>query len=188
MRPSNTSMFTPADPEDALEAWVGIGERQKKLEAAATGGLHGHSRRERSLWGPPEVGEDSVRRVVWLRRYRCVVCEAVCTVAPRGIATRFLYATTAIASGLLLWGVWLWSAARCRLEVSPDRLRGISEPQRWRSLNRWVRRTANLFALQELDTRASGHDLARRIGHLLVGRGPPDLDQHRRAVQGALIR
>lgn len=161
-------------------------------EAAAhhEGGLHlhGHGRRERSLWGPPEVGEDSVRRVVWLRRYRCVVCRAVCTVAPRGIATRFLYATTAIASALLLWGVWLWSAARCWREVSPDRLRGISEPQRWRSLHRWVRRAADLFALQELDTRASGHDLARRIGHLLVGRGPPDLDQHRRAVQGALVR
>ena len=150
--------------------------------------LHGHGRRERSLWGPLDVGEDPVRRTVWLRRYRCTRCRAACTVAPQGIATRFLYATTAIASVLLLWGVVLWTATRCRLEISPDRLRGFSEPERWRSLHRWARRSADLFGLPVTNPGSSDRVLARRVGHLLVGRGPPHLDQRRRALQGALAR
>lgn len=58
-------------------------------EAAALyeGGLrlHGHGRQERSLRGPQDVADDSVWRVVWFPRDRCVVCGAVCTVLPRGI-------------------------------------------------------------------------------------------------------
>ena len=150
--------------------------------------LHGHGLRERCIWGPPEVGAESMRGTILLRRYRCIECRAVCTVAPRGIATRFLYATTAIASALLMWGVWLWTAAKCRLEVSPDRIRGVSEPERWRSLQRWARRSSDLFGLPEVNSGASVRGRARRAGHILVGRGPPDLDQHRRAVEGALAR
>ena len=125
---------------------------------------------------------------IWLRRYRCIVCRAVCTVAPRGVATRFLYATTAIASALLLWGVWLWTAAKVRLEVSPDSLHGLSAPDRWRSLHRWATRSAELFELPESLGGESSRELARRVGHVLVGRGPPGADQHHRAVQGALAR
>lgn len=150
--------------------------------------LYGHGLRERSIWGPPVVGAESVRVTIWVRRYRCIDCRAVCSVVPRGIAPRFLYATTAIASALLLWGVWLWTAAKVRLTVSPDRLRGLSEPERWRSLHRWVRRRADLFELPDSLGGQTCREVARRIGHVLIGRGPPDLDQHRRAVQGALAR
>lgn len=48
-------------------------------------------------------------------------------------------------------------------------------------------RSGDLFGLSDL-VAENDRELARRIGHLLVGRGPPNCDEHRRAVQGALVR
>ena len=158
--------------------------------AAHQGGrlrLHGHGRRWRSVWGPSEPDGEPVRRCVRLRRYRCTECRTVCTVAPRGIAGGFRYAVAAIASALLLWGVWVWTAARTRAALSPDRITGLCEPQRWRSLSRWARRPAELFGLPEVGG-ATDREIARRVAHILIARGPPGLHQHRRLALGACAR
>lgn len=108
--------------------------------------LHGHGRRWRDLWGPGDVDAEPEIRSVLLRRYRCVSCKAVCTVAPRGIGMRLRYALAAIGTALLLWGTWLWTAARTRRVVSPNRRVGSCEPERWSSLGRWSRCAAEVFA------------------------------------------
>lgn len=159
--------------------------------AAHAGGrlrLHGHGRRARDLWGPVAVGGVPEMRTLLLRRYRCVDCRAVCTVLPRGVVRRFQYAATAIASALLLWATWLWTAALTRAAISPHRKIGVCEPERWRSLTRWSRRAAELFRLPGAVHGATAREAARRVVHVLIARGPPGLDEHHRAVVGARAR
>lgn len=150
--------------------------------------LHGHGRRRRNLWGSAEAGAQAVIDTVLLRRYRCVDCKTVCTVAPRGIATGFRYGLAAIGAALLLWGVWSWTAARVRNKVSPNHIVGPSEPARWRSLNRWARRGRELFEVPERIVGETDREVAHRVAHLLIARGPPDLDQCRRVTIGACAR
>lgn len=150
--------------------------------------LHGHGRRRRDLWGPAELGSRPEIFSVWLRRYRCVECGGLCTVAPRGIATRFRYGVTAIAMALLFWGLWAWTAASTRAAISPNTQVGFCEPGRWRSLRRWSRRAAELFALPEALDGKTARGVAHRVAHVLIARGPPELDQRHRIAVGACAR
>jgi hypothetical protein len=143
--------------------------------------LHGHGRRERDLWGLVEVGAGPGLRTI----LRCVECGKVCTVAPRGVGPRLRYALAAVGSAMLLWGVWLWTAARTRQATSPNLHVGFSEPRRWRSLGRWSRRAAEIFELLELVHGATARDIARRVAKILIARGPPELDERCRVVAGA---
>jgi hypothetical protein len=117
-----------------------------------------------------------------------VECGAVCTVALLGVATRMRYGLMAIGSALLLWAVWMWTAAKTRQAISPNARVGLSEPRRWRSLSRWSRRSAELFGLPQRVDGTTARAVARRVAHVLVGRGPPGLDEHRRAWVGACAR
>ena len=149
--------------------------------------LHGHGRRQRTLWGPSEVDARPEIRTVLARRYRCVDCVSVCTVVPRGIARRFLYGLAAIAVALLLWGLRSWTPAQTRAVVSPNSLVGLCEPDRWRSLSRWSRRAPELFALPKARV-ATDREAACRVAHVLIARGPPGVEQRRRAFVGAHTR
>jgi hypothetical protein len=150
--------------------------------------LHGHGRRTRDLWGPsvglipPEI------RTVRLRRYRCIACGAVCTVAPAGIAARLMYGLTAIATAMLLWGAWLWTSAETRSAVSPHRRVGFSDPRRWRTLRRWSRRANVLFDLPLRARAETDRAAACLAARLLIARGPPELDEVTRVAVGACAR
>lgn len=68
-------------------------------------GLHGQGVRQRQVLGPLERGEAAEVRLVSVRRFRCIACGATCTVCPREVLTRRLYAVPAIALALALFGL-----------------------------------------------------------------------------------
>ena len=76
--------------------------------------LHGHGVRERQVRGPVERRGRPTTVIVAARRYRCQRCRAVIVVVPRGILPRRLFASTAIA-----WALWLFGVER----KSPMRVR-----------------------------------------------------------------
>ena len=148
--------------------------------------LHGHGRRARTLWGPQGVEASPALWEVVLRRYRCTECGAVTTVAPRGVFTHFRYALGAIALALAWWAVVMLSPSEVRGRVSPWPIVGLAEPERWRSLHRWSRRSRELFRLQMASPDASTlRDDASRAAQLLIARGPPGAQQLERAFIGA---
>jgi len=123
---------------------------------------------------------------VSLRRYRCVDCAAVTTVAPRGVLTHFRYALGAIALALTWWAVTMLSPSEVRARVSPWPIVGLTEPERWRSLHRWSRRSRELFRLEIASPGASTRrDDAARAAQLIIARGPPSGEQLERAFIGA---
>ncbi len=150
--------------------------------------LHGHGTRVRTLWGPtwPELGPGLVDIAV--RRYRCVDCRAVRTVVPRGVAQLYRYTLGGIGLALTYWALWLWPAARTRMEVSPWPVVGMAAPERWRSLERWARRAHMLFGLPQSVPRGGPREFARRVTGLLGGRGPPDETELVRVFVGAQMR
>lgn len=150
--------------------------------------LHGHGRRTRDLWGPAAEFMPPEIRTVLLRRYRCTACRAVCTVAPAGIATRFMYALTAIATAMLVWGAWLWTAAATRSAMSPHQQVGFSDPRRWRSLRRWSRRSDDLFEFPRRARAQTDRAAACLAARLLIARGPPELGELTRVAVGACTR
>ena len=99
--------------------------------------LHGHGRRERQLRGPATPGEAPALRELFVRRYRCTICKALCTVAPREMLTQRLYSASAIGWALALFGVLRLGAAVVRERVSPWAIWGASA-HRWPTLLRWV--------------------------------------------------
>jgi hypothetical protein len=100
--------------------------------------LHGHGQRERQLRGPLAPGEAPALCGLFLRRYRCTICKALCTVGPRELLTQRLYSVSAIGWGLALFGVLGLAAAAVRQRVSPWAIWGTSA-RRWPTLLRWVK-------------------------------------------------
>jgi hypothetical protein len=72
-----------------------------------------------------------------LRRYRCIRCRAVLTVAPAETLSRRLYSAAAIAWSLALYGLSLLAPGAVRELVSPWRAVAASSATRWRTLSRW---------------------------------------------------
>jgi hypothetical protein len=146
--------------------------------------LYGHGRRERTVWGPTLPGTAPVLTSVWVRRYKCADCGAARTVLPRGLGHRMRYALSAIALALTAWAVWLLPSAEVRAQVSPLRVRGPDDADRWRSLPRWSRLAAALFdvpAASEITPRQR----AARAAQLVRARGPTDAPEPARVVIGA---
>jgi len=151
--------------------------------------LHGHGVRQRGVWGPetaagePELGE------IRLRRYLCLDCGACMTVLPAGLARAYRYSLAAIAMALALWSLWRLPAARVREQVSPLRRVGPSEATRWRSLRRWVWRAAKLFGLTtEPAAGVTTREVAERVAHLVLSRGPEGVAELERLFAGAQVR
>lgn len=77
--------------------------------------------------------------VVRVRRFRCVACRGVFTVAPAETLTRRLYSAAAIAWSLALFGLSLLSTSAIRRKVSPMRIVGPTSAARWVTVLRWCR-------------------------------------------------
>lgn len=77
--------------------------------------------------------------MVRVRRFRCVACGAVVTVAPAETLTRRLYSAAAIAWSLALFGLSLLSTSAIRRKVSPMRIVGPTSAARWVTVLRWCR-------------------------------------------------
>jgi ferredoxin len=133
--------------------------------------------------GEPELWE------IRVRRYLCLDCGACMTVLPAGLARAYRYSLAAIAMALALWSLWRLPAARVRERVSPFRQVGPSEPTRWRSLRRWVWRAAKLFSLAaEPTVVAATREVAERVAHLVLARGPEGMAELERLFAGAQVR
>lgn len=101
-------------------------------------GLHGHGVRSRQVLGALAWGAVPVALEVGVRRYVCTRCRATCTVVPREVLHRRLYAAPAIALALALFGLLSRSAAGVRSAVSPWRHVGAAGALRWDALSAWV--------------------------------------------------
>ena len=139
--------------------------------------LWGHGARERQIFGPPGPGGVPIITTIAVRRYLCRKCDATITVVPRGVPHRWRYSGSAVAMALALWGCMHQAQAVVREALSPWRIQGQSEPQRWRSLRRWVLAVleGRLFAPLRLAPGASVRALAERVAWSAVGHAGPDL-------------
>lgn len=138
-------------------------------------GLHGHGLRQRQVLGPLEWGDAAQVRVVPVRRFRCTACGATCTVCPREVLTRRLYAATAIALALALFGLLSLPVARVRAQVSPWQVVGPGSVGRWCALAAWVRAlpAGGLFgALPPCPEDWSPRRVAARVAAALAARAP----------------
>lgn len=119
--------------------------------------------RERQLCGPLEADSPPAVTILVLRRYRCVACSAVITVAPQGVARRRHYGHAAIAMALALWALFGETSAAVRSRVCAFRITLCSTD--WPTLRRWAR-AAGAGPLREVAARAA----QRAVGH-----APPSL-------------
>jgi hypothetical protein len=88
--------------------------------------------------GPADAEAAPVPDGVLARRYRCQQCGAVITVVPAEVLPRRLYAASAIALALALFGVVGLPPGGVRARVSPWRVVGATAAARWATLRRWV--------------------------------------------------
>ena len=140
--------------------------------------IWGHGTQERTIWGPPAPFEEPAQVVVRVQRFLCRACHATCTVVPRGVATRYRYATFAIALAFAVWGIGRKPAKAVREAVSPWQRVGDSQSGRWQSLRRWARDVlaGRLFGGQRFaGSFAAGpaRTIAARVAELASSRAPP---------------
>ncbi|MGK3966346.1 hypothetical protein WMF38_19445 [Sorangium sp. So ce118] len=83
------------------------------------------------------------------RRYRCLGCNAVLLVVPRGVLGRRVYSAAAIGFALALWGLALATASEVRRRVGPARILGESAVTGWATLRRWAREVAQRCLLAQ---------------------------------------
>jgi hypothetical protein len=147
--------------------------------------LHGHGRRERQLRGPAAPDERPALSGLLLRRYRCKICKALCTVGPRELLTQRLYSASAIAWALALFGVLRLGAAQVRELVSPWAIWGVSG-HRWPTLLRWVeaiRARRLLQCVRAAPLAWTARRLAERAATTLAALALPTLEPPSIAVQ-----
>ena len=87
--------------------------------------------------GPERLGGDPGVGEVDVRRYRCLRCEVVIVVAPRGVLPRLRYGAVAIALALALWSAGASSVA-VRDEVGAFAVVGDDARRSWASVRRWA--------------------------------------------------
>lgn len=100
--------------------------------------VQGHGKRQRQAWGPASPRVPPEIQVLMIRRYHCVACGAVTTVAPSETLTKRLYTAPAIAWALALFGLLLMTPTAIRGLVSPLRIWGTTSGVRWQTLQRWA--------------------------------------------------
>lgn len=129
-------------------------------------GLVGHGLRDRQVRGPRAATGPPRTVTIAMRRFLCVECGAVVTVAPCGVARRRHFGAAAIGLALFMYGV-LGRTARTVQHVISGWGPGGS---RWRTLARWVEAAAarRLFGclrgdLAGLDRRRVAAAVARAV-------------------------
>jgi len=137
--------------------------------------LHGHGRRERSLFGPLEPGQTPEIVSILGQRYRCVLCSAVLTVVPCSVLARRRYSAAAIAYALALWALLDASAAEVRRWVNPARRVGAAAAAGWAMLRRWARavQQRRLFPTTPLPAPSTWRRVAESAAAALAGRADP---------------
>lgn len=141
-------------------------------------GLHGHGVRDRQLRGPPGPDAAPIWLVIACRRYRCIDCDAILTVVPRGIAPHRHYGFAAIAMALTLWAIVHEPIAQVRRRVCAWPVSHES-PTRWPTLTRWARAARDALG----DTGLSLKAAAARAAQIAIGRAPPTLRRTARWAQ-----
>ncbi|MBK6514676.1 MAG: transposase family protein [Polyangiaceae bacterium] len=81
-------------------------------------GLVGHGLRDRQVRGPRAPAGRPITVVIPTRRFLCVECAAVVTVAPRGVVRRRHFGAAAIGLALFLFGVLERSARGVQRAIS----------------------------------------------------------------------
>lgn len=155
--------------------------------------VQGHGKRERQAWGPATPRGQPELQVVMIRRYRCIACGALTTVAPSELLTKRLYAAPAVGWALALFGLLMLTPRAIRELVSPWRIWGTPEASRWQTLQRWAGAAAagRLFAsVPAMPDGWPARKVAARIAALLSAftlpsPEPPSLDVQ--AFHGAAL-
>lgn len=105
----------------------------------------GHGLRRRTLEGPG-VARYAARSDGDCRpALRCLACDAILVVVPRGVVRGFRYSLSAIAWALALWPYQRLPAAAVRTRTSTATVVGHASVTRWASLRRWTRNASALF-------------------------------------------
>jgi hypothetical protein len=107
-------------------------------------GLVGHGLRERQVRGPRASSGPPRTITIASRRFLCVECAAVVTVAPRGVIRRRHFGAAAIGLALFLFGV-LGRSARLVHQAISGWGPGASC---WRTLGRWIDAAASRHLLR----------------------------------------
>ena len=144
----------------------------------------GHGLRERQVLGPAAPGAAPQLILLRLRRYRCIACRAIITVAPRGVLRRRLYAASAIAWALARVGLQGAATAHVRAEISPAKVIGIAAAQRWISVPRWIEasREGRLFPqFGRHGASCQRRQVAERTAMQLMALAPPSAQAEPRA-------
>jgi len=134
--------------------------------------------------GPEELGGDAVVGEVEVRRYRCLRCEAVIVVAPRGVLPRLRYGAVAIALALALWSSGVSSAA-VRDEVGAFSIIGHDAHRSWASVRRWGRSPP--WARAPGSSGDPPQHRAARVTQWLAGHAPATGSLIQLACLGALV-
>ena len=149
--------------------------------------LHGHGVRERQLRGPVEPEGEPQLLAVLLRRYLCVACRAVLTVAPAAVLPRRLFTAGAIALALALWAVAGVPSPAVREHVSPHRVVGHASARTWLTLRRWCRDARELFGpVRPWPDSWPPQKAAERVATTLASLGPAAGPLPARAFAGAM--
>lgn len=155
--------------------------------------VQGHGKRQRQAWGPASPRAAPETQVLMVRRYHCIACGAVTTVAPSETLTKRLYTAPAVGWALALFGLLLMTPRAVRELVSPLRIWGTTSGARWQTLQRWAGAAAagRLFSMvRELPSEWPARTAAARVATLLSActlpsPEPPPLDVQ--AFHGAAL-
>ncbi len=134
--------------------------------------------------GPEERGGDKAPREIEVRRYRCLRCEAVIVVLPRGVLPRLRYGAVAIALALALWSAGASSAA-VRDQVGGFVIVGEDARRSWGSVSRWARTPP--WASAPGSTGDPPRVRAARVTQWLSGHAPGTGSLAQLACMGALL-
>lgn len=149
--------------------------------------LHGHGMRERQLRGPLEPNGKPQLLALLLRRYLCVACGAVLTVAPGAVLPRRLFTAGAIALALALWSVGGVPSPAVRERVSPLRAVGPASARSWLTLRRWTGHARALFgSVRPWPDGWPPRKVAERVATTLASLGPAAGPLPARAFAGAM--
>lgn len=137
--------------------------------------LHGHGVRERQVRGPDAHWGRPKTLIVAARRFRCQRCAAVILVVPRGVIARRLFAATAIALALWLFGVEQRPPVAVRAAVSPWQSAGATAAAGWAQLRRWAGQAREGRLFGDLPAAADGpiRAVAKRVATAIAAMGPP---------------
>ena len=155
---------------------------------AAGGGLtvQGHGMRARQLRGPLEPGAEPRLLDLLLRRYLCIACGAVLTVAPKAVLPKRLFTAGAIALALALWAVEGEPSPVVRERISPLKSVGHTAARTWLTLRRWTRDARRIFqGVRPWPDGWPPRKVAERVATTLASLGPAGAAIPARAFVGA---